>query len=611
MNFFYKNIYILLLTLVFLSWNDIIYANSKNLNINIPSETQTYLKTNGIDNQKLQFLIRNFIQQDYENSNVTITPYMIKNFMNKSYSYIANKSKYIFKTAYFTESDIALNNLKNDYWNGFDIPDVNLINNTQINDVDSCLTNINTNVTINIFANIPPALQPIAMIDNKLINAFGETVGSLNNLSTDKKQHFLFLNGKNTNLVWKDKKGCGEPKYWSFTSPWKDQKSVNKTMPYFCYTCKLIEFSFQIISIMSNTIFKEWASYILILMALLAGLYILQEYYKNIENITNEGNAKKLFIQLGKRILIVVAAIAFLFNINGTIIAYVYKPITWASIAMSDSFISQDRQQSKCGYIVQKEIFDKTRKESGLKKILPGLSYANQNILKQSDTTIDLSQDIICSFFRIEEQIRTYIALSFATLGYSGYGLIKGFISIITIICFIFINLLWTLYYVEVVLMLGLATIAIPFALLGWAIPFPYIKDWRLKILNIFKNGAVKLVMMSMLTMIIGSFISYVMFGINAYELEKLISSDQYNRIILINLSAFYGFDILKTIISLIVISYILTKIKSWEKDLNSLIGGSDSPTNGLAKELSTLLKEIKNKALKGVSTNIIKKIIK
>ena len=159
--------------------------------------------------------------------------------------------------------------------------------------------------------------------------------------------------------------------------------------------------------------------------------------------------------------------------------------------------------------------------------------------------------------------------------------------------------------------MLGLATIAIPFALLGWAIPFPYIKDWRLKILNIFKNGAVKLVMMSMLTMIIGSFISYVMFGINAYELEKLISSDQYNRIILINLSAFYGFDILKTIISLIVISYILTKIKSWEKDLNSLIGGSDSPTNGLARELSTLLKEMKNKALKGVSTNIIKKIIK
>ena len=137
----------------------------------------------------------------------------------------------------------------------------------------------------------------------------------------------------------------------------------------------------------------------------------------------------------------------------------------------------------------QKEIFDKTRKESGLKKILPGLSYANQNILKQSDTTIDLSQDVICLFFRIEEQVRTYMALSFATLGHSGYGLIKGFISIITIICFIFINLLWTLYYVEVVLMLGLATIAIPFALLGWAIPFPYIKDWRLKILNIFKNA--------------------------------------------------------------------------------------------------------------------------
>ena len=211
-----------------------------------------------------------------------------------------------------------------------------------------------------------------------------------------------------------------------------------------------------------------------------------------------------------------------------------------------------------------------------------------------------------------------YIALSIASIGYGGGSLIKSIMSIIIIISFIFMNLLWTLYYVEVVLMIGLAVIAIPFALLGWAIPFdltgwavslPYFRDWRLKILKIFKNGAVKLVMISILTMIIGSFITYIMFGINSDELEKLMLSDEYNKIILMNISEFTGFNLLQTLIGLIVISYILTKIKSWEQDLNSLIEGSSSPTSGLAKEVSTLLKQFKNKAVKNVENKIINKL--
>ena len=611
MNIKYIVSIVLLFVLNFANKN--LYAN---LNTNIPIETQNYLQSNGIDSEKLQFLVNNFIQKEYdEQSSITLTPSIIKTALDKSYYYIVRKVHYknIFKTSYFSNSNV-LNLSQLDFWNGYNLNDG--LSTIPINsNVDECLINENKNPA-NFFNNYKPTLQPIVLIDNKLINVFAETVGVLKEQSN--KSYILFVNGKNTNLIWKSDNNCPKPKYWSFLNPWQTPEKVSETTAYFCYTCKLIEFSFQIVNIMSNIIFKEWALSILALMALFAGLYVLQEYYNNIENIVNEGGAKKLFIKLGKRILIVVAAISFLFNINGTIIAYVYKPITWAAIAMSDAFISPNRQQSKCGYTVQKEIFNKSGKEIGLKKILPGLTYTNQNILKQSDTTIDLSQDVICSFFRIEEQLRMYIALSIASIGYGGGSLIKSIMSIIIIISFIFMNLLWTLYYVEVVLMIGLAVIAIPFALLGWAIPFdltgwavsiPYFRDWRLKILKIVKNGAVKLVMISILTMIIGSFITYIMFGINSDELEKLMLSDEYNKIILMNISEFTGFNLLQTLIGLIVISYILTKIKSWEQDLNSLIEGSSSPTSGLAKEVSTLLKQFKNKAVKGVENKIINKV--
>ncbi len=542
-------------------------------NVNIPTETQSYLNDNGIDSEKVQFLITNFVQSNYDISDITLTPAMIKNALNKSYRYITKKAGYknILQTDYFTTNTVNTSQI--DFWNGYNLNDELPISSYFNKHADNCLVEKNHNPS-NFFNKYRAALQPIVLIDNKLINVFGETVGVLK--ETDNKNYSLFANGKNTNLFWRTDSNCPKPQYWSFLNPWQNYEKVSETTAYFCYTCKLIEFSFQIVTIISNIIFKEWAFGILALMALLAGLYVLQEYYNNIENITNEGGAKKLFIKLGKRILIVAAAISFLFNINGTIIAYVYKPITWAAIAMSDSFLSFNRQKSKCGYLRQKEMFDRTSNDAGLKKLLPGLTYKNKSLTNQSDTSIDLSNDVICSFFRIEEQLRMYIALSVASMEYGSGGLIKSIISIIIIISFIVMNLLWTLYYIEVVLMIGLATIAIPFALLGWAVPFdlsgwaiplPYFKDWRLKILQIFKNGAVKLVMMSILTSIIGSFISYIMFGINSEELEKLMLSDEYNKIILMNISEFTGFNFLQTIIGLIIISYILTKIKSWEKE--------------------------------------------
>jgi hypothetical protein len=490
--------------------------------------------------------------------------------------------------------------------------------------INSCLLDANgMPISGNVFRNLSPALQPIVLADNVLVNAFGDTVGILkkqsekNSTGKDETKFALHIEGLNTGFVW-NTSTCIKPSYFSLTNPWQvfyNPDNVIETMPFACYTCKLIEFSFDAISIISNIIFKEWTWYILSLMVLLAGLYVILEYYKNLENITKEDGAKKLFLSLSKRVLIVVAAIGFLYNINGTIIAYVYKPITWAAIAMSDSFLSPDRQKSECGYVRQKEIFNRTNDNKGILNSGAGLTYSDAGIGERNDLTLqsnvelDLSQDVICSFFRIEEQIRMYMSLGFLML--SDMNFFKGILVIIIMFSFVVINLLWALYYIEVVFMVGLATIAIPFALIGWAVPIEYIKGWREKILKMFGNGASKLVLMAICTMIIGSFMSYIMFDIDAYELQKLLLSDDYNKIILLNLTDFKGIDFGKTIIGLIIIFYIMTKVKDWESDINSLIGGGAPGSKDLDKNIKNFLNAIKKKAVSGVTKKTLNKVKK
>ncbi len=553
-----------------------------------------YLSSNGITPQDLQYLIKAYIIPDTdevkrENTKTNLTRYQITSALESSKNYITNKTGNTFKHPLFnpanqqeaklafTETDIVLNQSYT----------------TEIN-ITECFTNAATNP----FASLPASKQPIGFIGTEFVDIFGNTVGYLKATETnDKTIYNLYINNQNTGLQYKETGIFSQ-------CPVPDDYRNKTSLAYSCYPCKFIEIAFDAISITASVIFKEIPEYIIMLMVLLGGIYIMVEYYKNITDNIEKPFNKNMFKKLFIRMITCIAAIFILFNINNTVLYYFFKPITWASISISNAFLSENNSKininSKCEYDIQKANLSYKNRQ-GIGKLLPGLAYSgaspnSRNIFSdKSQIQINMTNEVICSFFRIEQQARIYRQVGWILLGQGLSNLIQMIQGLLLIIFLFGITAYVFIYYIEVVLMIGIGLIAIPFSLLGWAIPLPIMKNWKNKTIAIFVKASIQIFVLSITIVIIGAFLSKTILGIDVIQLQNLLLSYDYNKIIILNLIEAQTSDLyslIRIFLSGCLLSYILAQAQGFAEGFaNMITGGEAYPSSGLTSKLTSTAK--------------------
>lgn len=422
---------------------------------------------------------------------------------------------------------------------------------------------------------VNPFEAPVAIVMNDLVNIFGERVGQFRktqqeyfdikgNKISGKVYTLRFINSESQGNIILKNQSIIKVDYEEFSKKYQS-----------CWTCRIIDYSFDAVNYFGYVSQKHLMKYIIILMFLIFSLKIVHRFYQEtIKELKDQKSDFKGFVrEIAKKVILVMIALVFIQNLNNSLFYYFGRPAVLMGTSIG-RYLTEDTKEdySTCKYFEHK---DKQSK-------LPNLTSTNSSLYDREaetnffkDKDIDLKKEFICTVYKVQEKNNQVgflgnIVASYGNMNIFLSGIFWACLWVLTIYMSFFIGL----KFVDAIFSIGLSIFFTPFAFIAWAVgdgkKFKWLPNLSIKtVMNSFIKAGADIVVMFIGAMVFTSILSSFFTGA-PISLQTMFNDNNYSAAILVNLLEYNEFDFIN-LIFIFILS--LTFIDKIQEEVRGYIG--------------------------------------